>query len=411
MFAVTGATGLLGSNIVWEILRANLYRLDRIKILWLGRGWRGATLRQRISAMLREDGAQYFLGGQTPDVLAAAEAAIVPIEADLAEDGLGLSAIDLGAMAKETIDYFVHCGGSTDLRSEANVESELDEVICRGTQRILDLLGSLPRGANHLAFVSTAFVCGESEGHLLPDAMPSLGRFRNPYEEKKLFAEKLWRTYSQQNRTPYSIFRPTVICGRTLERPLGHVTKFDTFYGWVAFFLSRKKRVLGDVDWPTLIETPVELPIRIALNADGGLNIVPCDLCAKTIYAALVSGVDDGSYHLASKKSIPNVEMVWRVMELLRLERWTVVDEPPSPADWNSHEHLYYRTVGAILTPYMSGKNMVFDLASMDQVLSVAKLPRSDVDGEAFSRLLEFAKPRRFGLRFAERASTAERGA
>ena len=36
IFAITGATGLLGSNLVWEIIKQNYANLDLLQIIWLG---------------------------------------------------------------------------------------------------------------------------------------------------------------------------------------------------------------------------------------------------------------------------------------------------------------------------------------------------------------------------------------
>lgn len=57
---ITGATGLIGRNLLFEIIKQNMAALDNWEIIILGRGKNEESLEKRISDIINLDGIDYF---------------------------------------------------------------------------------------------------------------------------------------------------------------------------------------------------------------------------------------------------------------------------------------------------------------------------------------------------------------
>lgn len=396
-FALTGATGLIGSNLVWEIVKNNLDRLDQIRILWLGRSSTEDTLMQRITQMVETQGWQYFSSNYDQTLVEQVCSIISPIEMDLRLPKLGISQEDYKILTDEKIDYFYHFAASSDLRSTSVADARVSEVNFEGTNRVLELLDSLPQKVGQLIYVSSAYVCGKTYGDVAPTYVNLDQQFRNPYERTKLEGECACRTFCQERNIPLKVFRPSIVGGRIIEDPAGHVNKFDVFYSWIAFFVQLKKRFLPHLDGQEVYEIPVEIPIRICVNPQCGLNIVPVDLCAKVLYSAATTEHPETSYHLVSSKDVPSLDLLSTIGEAINILGCSITDQMPQHQ--NIHERLYYRTVGSIFTPYFSEYPMLFDNTSMIDVCNKTTTPAVDVDCDNLKLMLEYAKHKDFGLR------------
>lgn len=51
--AMTGATSLLGRNLLFEIFKENIHDLDRLELILLGRAKESQTLRDRVREMVQ----------------------------------------------------------------------------------------------------------------------------------------------------------------------------------------------------------------------------------------------------------------------------------------------------------------------------------------------------------------------
>ena len=395
-FALTGATGLIGSNLVWEIVKNNLDHLDQIRILWFGRASAEDTLMQRITQMVETEGWQYFSPEYDQALVQQVCSIIQPIDMDLRLPKLGISQEDYEILTREKIDYFYHLAACSDLRSTPAAEIHVPEVNLEGTNRILELLDSLPHKVGQLVYVSSAYVCGKTYGDIAPTYVNLDQQFRNPYEKTKLEAECICRTFCQERNIPLKVFRPSIVGGRIMEDPLGHVNKFDVFYSWIAFFVQIKKRFLPHLDGHEIYEIPVEIPIRIQVNPQCGLNIVSADLCAKVLYSAATTEHPATSYHLVSSKNIPSLDLLHTIGEAINILGCSITDQMPQHQ--NIHERLYYRTVGSVFTPYFSEYPMLFDNTSMIDVCDRANISPVDIDRETIKLILDYAKQKDFGL-------------
>ena len=246
--AITGATGLLGRNLLFEILKQNQSDLERLEIFVLGRGSAARPLDARIDEMLRDDGAFYVGAGLHGAEAFCAEArtSIRAIPFDLERDDLGLSDEDHRELRREPIDLFFHVAALTDLRDSPIIRENLEETNVRGTRRILHLLAGLDVGL--AVYVGSAFSCGSISGVAEPDDVDLDRVFRTPYERTKVRCEFAFRSFAERRGLRYKVFRPAILGGRLIEEPIGAMCKFDVFYGWAAFFIRQKLVVLGDRD-------------------------------------------------------------------------------------------------------------------------------------------------------------------
>ena len=390
--AITGATGLLGRNLLFEIIKNNLNKLDDLTLFVFSRPKESFSHSDRIKNIINYDGIDYI--GRSPssdntDLMRP----IVPISFDLAVDNLSILEDDLAKLDSKPIDYFFHIAAFTDFRSGAAIESKLEEINVKGTERICHLAKRLK--VKNFIYVGSAYACGNKTGLIEPDYIDLGNDFRNPYERSKLNAEIYFRNFVNSNKINYKVFRPSTICGRLIEKPLGRTSKYDVFYSWIAFFVRQKMKHLKRNE--DIYSSPLEMPIRLHFNPKGGLNIVPVDYCAKVMYDICLNNEPDHSYHLANTEITPNIIYGDYTFKMLNISKYQYVLNEPS--DKNSYETLYYRTVGKLFTPYGVSDPIIFNVNNLSNYNRRSGISCPEVNKDNFSILVEYAKKDYFGLR------------
>ena len=393
-FALTGATGLVGMNLLWEIIKNNISRLDNIEIFILGRGKENKSLFKRIEERLRNDGIYYISleKNQREKVLASLNTFCHFIEYDFVELNGRISNEDKKSLSCAPIDFFYHIGASTDLRGGNLVESVLLRTNVQGTQNILNLVAQLKVGL--FSYVGTAYSCGEGLGDVDPNYINIRQSFRNPYERTKLLSEIIVREFARESGVRFKVFRPSVVGGRLTEHPIGSVNKFDVFYGWTAFFLAMKKKRINDHS--RLYIDPINLDMRICFNKESGLNIVPVDYIAKAMYLITTKEIKGNSYHLVSKNELLHRDYIPAILNFVNVKGVQYIDDIPERK--NQNEVFYYRTAGKILTPYIMSKPINLKVDNYEKEINALgiSVPRMTVD--KFILMLEYAKKYNFGI-------------
>ncbi len=394
---ITGVTGLLGRNIFFELIKQNLDELDSLEMYILGRRTVSKSLDDRLWDILFNDGVDYIYGEScSSDALQEFfEDNIHPIEIDLDEETPCLDPDDLNLMKSGPIDYVIHVAAMTDIRSTAGVAYALHKSNVGGTQRLLEMIDSFD--VKELIYIGSAYSCGNATGVLQPDEINQNKGFRNPYEKTKLEAEMAVRQFSKKTGLRCRYFRPSTICGRLIEHPIGRISKFDVFNEFAAFLLRLKMRALR-ISKPEYSEA-CDLNIRFCYNSNSGLNIVPADYCAKVIYQVVIQESSGDSYHLVNNQETPHSLYIPLILETLNITGWKHVETIPS--DQNKLEGLLYKTVGQIYIPYVTSNPMFFDTSNLDSVLNTARLTCPPVDKNNFLLLIEYAKRFDFGLSLA----------
>ncbi|NTU70007.1 NAD-dependent epimerase/dehydratase family protein [bacterium] len=393
-YALTGATGLVGSHLLWEILQQRVTDLESTQIFILGRGSKTQSLHARIKLLLQEGGLTYISLNKDiqQKILKAFDSICFFVDFDLTDDRQRLPRRVMFELTRAPIDFFYHVGANTDLRDGGVVEASLLRTNVSGTQNILKLISMLKIGI--FSYVGTAYACGDVSGVVYPDNVSIEQTFRNPYEKTKIIAEVMVREYAIRNKVKIKCFRPSVVGGRLLEKPIGYVNKFDVFYGWAAFFLALKQKVVDNR--ANLYEKQIDLDMRICYSHNSGLNIVPVDFVAKALYILTVEQHRGESYHLVAKNELKHREYIAAILNAVNVGGVRRVSR--MPYNLNHRELLYYRTAGKILTPYITRAPMYFSVENYESFISKHGLEVPCMDTIKFVSLLEFAKQSHFGI-------------
>lgn len=387
--AMTGATGLLGSNFLLEWIKNYLGRLNELEILVLGRQKKEQGLESRIHKLVAgEEGRAYLQApARVKEIELFLKERVKYINYDLGLPGLGISSEGQKTLRQAPIDFFFHIASITDFRNTAGVDKTLERVIVGGTRDLLSVVDTCD--VKEFVYVGTAYSCGYKGGVLAPDVIDFNVKFRNSYERRKLETEVMVREHCRKKGLRLRVFRPSTICGRLIEEPIGAVTKFDVFYAWVAWFLRLK--IKSGIPSGKLYETPLEVNLRTACRADSGLNIVPADYAAKVMYQVCIQNRPGNSYYLVHATEIPHyIYMKW-MLDYIKIAGVSYVDNIPK--DLNEIEKLYYKTVGGVFTGYISSAPMLFDVGNISFFEH-----RLSIDKNKFETLLSYARRRAFGL-------------
>nr|VFJ54777.1 MAG: Male sterility protein [Candidatus Kentron sp. FW] len=387
---MTGGTSLLGRNFLFEVFRANEKGED-IKLSLLGRSSGTQTFKQRVMS---------FLSDECPESLQAS----LPRILDYFDDDESVKYLEYNLGESQLFDestksrimgmrftHILHVASITDFRSAREVVEKLDRVNVGGTSQMLALCKEL--NVNKFIYVSSAYVCGDTQGEISPDYVNLEARFRNSYEQTKLQAEVNVRQFCKENGVNYIIHRPSIVCGRLIEPVLGLTYKFDIFYSCAAFLLNAKKLIHDDqLSMEELLRIHMDIPMRVQYSEDSGLNIVPADYVAKVMMSTILEDGYNRSLHLVNDEETPHSLYIPLVEKAVNTTGVMCVEEEPKDKD--IIEKMYYRSVGKIFTPYITSRSMFFDKSNMGST----QLECPKIDEKKFNILMEYARSRNFGL-------------
>ena len=217
---LTGATGVIGSAILEELLR----RTDAVVTLLVRAPDRAAAERRR------DDLLHDLLG---PDAAPTARPRTPAVPGDISQEHLGMDAADRERLAAECT-HVVHCAAQIrmNLPREAARAAAVD-----GTRHLLDFARSA-RGLRKAEVLSTIGVGGR-----LPDVpeewLEESRAFHNTYEEAKAEAETLLRRAADD--LPLTVHRPSMVVG---DARTGRIRAFQIFYHLCEFLAGVRSRGL-----------------------------------------------------------------------------------------------------------------------------------------------------------------------
>lgn len=392
--AMTGATGLLGRNLLFEFLKQHFNDLDSLEIFILGRSKSDNSIEQRIKSIVLSDGVEYIAisdNEQIEKLKRYCNSGIHYIDIDLNENKLDIKQDDFKKLKVAPIDFFFHIAALTDFRDTPGVAEALKRTNVYGTKQTLQLVSVLK--VNEFCYVGSAYSCGSASGVIPPDYIDFNQKFRNPYELTKLEAEILVREFAKKTGTKCRFFRPSTICGRLIEKPFGAVSKFDVFYAWGAFFLRIKLKKTGAIKY----DDTISMDMRVCYSLKSGLNIVPSDYAAKVLYQVCLQNATGESFYLTNSHETPHHCYIPCMSRIINIGGMKHVDDIPE--DMNEMERFYYKTVGKIFTPYVTSEPMLFDIGNTKDLLVRANnIACPPVDEKNFCIIYEYAKKYNFGI-------------
>ncbi|MBM2814948.1 MAG: binding 4 protein [Ignavibacteria bacterium] len=391
-FVIDGTTGLLGRNLLFEILKQNLKSLDEIEIIILGKGSNGKTLECRMKEIIIDDGFDYLNLNKNSDYYEQIKERIIYIDFDLTKPDLGISRKALEILKKEKIDYFFHIAALSSFLDTPEIINQLNLINIEGTKHLLSLVKEIK--VENFIFVSSAYHAGSSQNVIYPDFVNNSNIFRNPYEITKLRAELFLKKYAKKVRINHKIFRITTISGRLVENELGSINKYDVFYGWGLYFLKLKMKLFKNSI--NIYSVPFEIKLRINVHPESTMNIIPADFGAKLLLKTCLNGNVDDAYHLVNETDIPTKIVINKILENLNITGHMFVEQEPE--DKTPFEQFYYRTVGKIFTPYIIDPPLHYNNDNLKGVMNEYNLKCPEMNETNFQKLMDYAKKHNFGI-------------
>lgn len=346
---ITGSTGLLGVNIVRELLHTTSARIVLLV--------RKATVEKR-TGLFRDLLA--FNGDQTLDLFSFQR--IEFVEGDVTLPKLGMDPAMWERLTGET-DIIYHSAAVITL---SGAEEETRAVNVQGTRNVLDFaLACRERGVlDKVVHVSTVAVSGNRHGRIFEDELDEGQAFNNPYEKSKFEAEKAVAEFRSRG-LPILVVRPSMVIGGSKT---GFTNNFNIFY----FQL----RLLAQ----GLLET-------IPLKHDATYNLIPADLTARAIclisyHAASASG----NYHIVNSHDVLVQPFFEKVSAYLGYKKPRFV----SPGDLNASALSGVRgKILSIYYPYITSQK-AFDASHAQELLAAHNFSWPSMNDASLTKMLDY---------------------
>lgn len=219
VYFITGATGVLGSAIVRELLNHSSHRL-----ILLIRAKDDAALQTRVEQLLA------FLDVDS----SKARGRIEPIRGDTELMRFGLHAHD-HAMLGSCVTHIIHSAAIVRMNLPLDIARQ---AAVAAADNILQLAGLCQVNGilQKVEMVSTVGVGGRWRGPLPERWINEPRSFHNTYEQAKAEAETVMQRETE-NGLPVTVHRPSMIVGNSHD---GSIPHFQIFYHLVEFIAGRR---------------------------------------------------------------------------------------------------------------------------------------------------------------------------
>ena len=236
---ITGATGMVGR----ELLSRAVTDRRNERVFCLVRPKPDATAQQRLDRILKKVGHK-----RDPK-------RIIAVAGDCATEGLGLTSAARKRLGD--VDRILHCAASVSFDLPID---EARAINVSGTRHMLDLARALPH-LQRFDAVSTAYVAGCRQDHVMEADLAHNSGFHNTYEQTKHESERVLRHAMRD--LPIAVHRPSIVVGDSKTGKTG---------AWKVLY------------WPLKVIARGFLP-AIPFDPDARLDIVPVDFVADGILA------------------------------------------------------------------------------------------------------------------------------
>ncbi|WP_281991000.1 SDR family oxidoreductase [Aquimarina aggregata] len=356
---VTGVTGNIGSHVLFELLFDLYSKKEEARIYVLIRKQRHISAQERL---LNEVFSKQLIPEKiVPFYKEYIEKYVEVIEGEIHN-------FILPEKAGNTITVY-HLAASVNLSNTEKAKHEIAHVNYHHTQAFFDTIKCRTK---KLVFVSTAFSRGEIEGAIEEDYHSATTyNFRNFYEAYKMKIEKLVLQIAKENNFSCTIARPSIVSGRLIDFPKFVSSRYIVFYA-VGEFFNKIKKSHSNIG-----------TIRLALNIEGGLNIVPVDYVAKGIIRA--ADIKEEQLNITLTQNVPTQYIATSILKKCGINIELV---PEEPEDKSTIEKLFYKTIGSQLLKYSMSKNHYFESKLIRKLLSNIEEPNMK---EHFQEIYDFA--------------------
>ncbi|QWX83286.1 SDR family oxidoreductase [Cellulophaga sp. HaHaR_3_176] len=358
---LTGATGTLGSRVLFSLLEQ---RFDTIEKLYLPVRKRTITSPEdRIKNVISSEFATDFIKENLIEIFNK----IKVIDAD---DLLNPDSF----LENNKVDYFIHSAGFVNLSTDPNAKQEIFKENLQFTK---DIFNAFYKHIVKFVYISTAFAAGNIGGTIDNDyTVIETEDYRNHYEASKHASEKFLLKAGKEKNIPIQILRPSVLGGNINESPNYFISKYMVFYLFAKFFNNNNS----------------DDAIRITSNIDTGLNIIPTDYAAQVIAKVISSDIEQ--LNIVHSKETNMIKGISKILNVVEFSNFTFTDELINSSTGFSSklEQFYYETIGVHLHPYMTSKPNEWDTKLLESILPIPTYNLEDY----LSETVAFAKDKNF---------------
>ena len=367
---LTGATGLLGSYLLRDLLLAGR------ALAVIARGERKRSPAARVEALVAEWEARLGMRLPRPVVLAG----------DLTQPACGLDDAALRWVGDHCSEL-LHNAASLSFKGTSRDEEPWVTNV-GGTAHVLELAARA--GLRRMHQVSTAYVCG-LRTEVVAEADLDVGQsFGNDYERSKVEAERLVRSAGHLDSV--TVYRPSIIVGDSVT---GYTSTYHGFFAALRLGHTLLTRVpLGSTSGLALLAL-------MGVDPAARKNFVPVDWVARVI-ATLVGRPEahGRTFHVTHPDPLPTGTVAATIQEAVETYSRAAAADDPDLQD----ERWFADNLSSELDVYQRyfRHDPVFDRANL--LAHAGDLPCPPLDRETLLRMSRFAIEHEFGRRPAGHA-------
>lgn len=372
---VTGATGFLGSHLMVTFLKRGY------PVIALSRSKGGISAAERINRLLKWFG----MGEEKKKRLEVAEAF-------LDQPNLGLEREEYARLIEQTDEIF-HCAGDTSF-AEKN-RASVENANLKGLDFLLEM--AIAARCRFFHYVSTAYAVGKREG-LCPEEYTETSEFTNVYEETKHLAEKHVIEICSRNGMRYNIYRPSIVYGDSMT---GKTLRFNALYYPVRTADYFKKLFQKDIlekngrkakKMGVYLEEDerLHLPIRIARDEKGRLNVIPVNFFVEACIAIMEESLNGDIFNIVCSEPNDLDDLVDFTKRFLKITGVRTVERNEFREIQKNAFDLLVAGYIDIYQPYMQDRR-TFDSNKANVILEKRGIHCPVFDYETFKRCMGYA--------------------
>jgi nucleoside-diphosphate-sugar epimerase len=335
---LTGVTGTLGSQIIYELVQQK--ELNKVYLLIRNKG--AVSAKERFQLILENEAAPVFIRENCSAILEKVRV----LETD---EFLNPSAY----LNSSESNYFIHSAGCVNLTTDRTQKDLLFKENLEFTKTIFEAFSAYIK---KFTYISTAFSIGDIGGLIDNDYHNKEPQYRNFYEASKHATEKFLRGEESKTGVQIQILRPSVLGGNIFKTSKYFISKYMVYYLVGRFFYNNP---LGKGS-----------SMRLALNSESALNIVPVDYVAKVIAKVFTKNIEQ--LNIVQSKSTNVMNGMKRIVEAVGFNDYSFVntlDENFVLEAKNKLEDIYYRTIGLHLNKYLTSSPYEFDTMLLESIV------------------------------------------
>jgi nucleoside-diphosphate-sugar epimerase len=343
---LTGATGTLGSQVLFSLLETRFHQIENLYLLVRGKG--KVLPKERILNVLTSEAAPEKIRNNINLVFKK----VTVIDSK--------KALLPNTFLKGSKTYFIHSAGLVNLSTDPGQKEPIFQENLHFTQTLFETY--LPF-LKKFIYISTAFAIGKRNGILRNNYLNiEQDDYRNFYEASKHATEKYLNQAGETHNVPVQILRPSVLGGNFLDKPNCFISKHMVFYLFAKFFHRNAS----------------SKSVRIEAYHDSLLNIIPADYAAKVITKVFDTLVEQLNIVNPIGTNIHNG--IQRILETVDFKNFSITQEllHKSTEFENTLEKFYYETIGVHLTPYLTSTPQQWDTTLLESILPFPKYDLED---------------------------------